>query len=423
MKRPLSLHRLLSQTLRLPIAGPIFKLYAPRRKWKDQPSEPRPLRVLVANLMPSLGDTIYYMTVAEVLADAVPGVEITWLADSAMAHLMAKHPNVHRVITVATPDSIFKRIPTVKTYYRLYTLMRTIMMADLRHRFDIAIIPRGGVDPALSAHGVWMLNVPYCTGYSHLVEPEDIDHNFGDPLITDLVTSVTTLHESMRAVYLLEQSGLVSDATQRWHINSSIRGVRAIADSVCADTVLKKAGVPGGKPFIVLCPGAGAQRKTWPAHKFRTLCTRILKETNYLIVLTGAPGERELVGGVAAELGPRVINAAGKLSLMDLMGLLSHATAFVGNDSGTGHIAGPLGVPVISMHVQPKNSDPHHIHAPEHYRPTGPNVTLVQPDHFLAPCYGRCESTTAHCIDQITVDQVWAALKSALHLQPKRIAS
>jgi heptosyltransferase-1 len=424
MKRSFSLRRSLSQALRLPLAGPVFRLYAPRRKW-EQESSPgsRPLRVLIANLMPSLGDTVCYMPVAEVLAAAVPDVEITWLADSAMAGLVAKHPNVSRVLTIKTPDSILKRIPTVKMYFRLYTLVRTMMRMDLPHRFDIAIIPRGGVDPSLSAHAVWMLNLPRCIGYSHLVEPEDIDHNFGDPLITELVTSVTTLHESMRALRLLETSGLVPDATQRWHVDSPIRGVRAIADSQSPDTVFGKAGVPRGKPFIVLSPGTGMQRKTWPAHKFRSLCTRILKETNDLVVLTGTPAERELAAGVAADFGERVINAAGNLTLMELIGLLSHASAFVGNDSGAGHIAGPLGVPVISLHVQPKNSDPHHIHAPEHYRPAGPHVTLVQPDRFLAPCQGRCESSVAHCIDQITVDQVWAALDEAVGAKRNRLAS
>lgn len=420
MKRSFSLHRLLSQILRLPMAGPAFKIYAPRRKWKNEAAGSRPLRVLIANLMPSLGDTICYMPVAEVLAAAVPDVEITWLADSAMAGLIAKHPNVSRVLTIKTPDSILKRLPTVKMYFRLYTLMRTMMRMDLPHHFDMAIIPRGGVDPSLSAQAVWMLNLPRSTGYSHLVEPEDIDHNFGDQLITDLVTSVTTLHESMRALRLLETSGLVPDATQRWHVSSAIRGVRAIADSVRPETIFIKSGVPRGKAFIVISPSAGMRRKTWPAHKFRALCMRILNETDYLVVLTGTPAERELAAAVAANLGNRVINAAGKLNLLELIGLLSHASAFVGNDSGAGHIAGPLGLPVISMHVQPKDSDPHHIHAPEHYRPAGPNVTLVQPDRFLAPCHGRCESTTAHCIDQITVDQVWTALNSALNLQPNR---
>jgi ADP-heptose:LPS heptosyltransferase len=357
MKRKFSLYRSLSQLLRLPLAGPVFKLYAPRRRWNDEHAISGPRRILIANLMPSLGDTICYIPVAEVLAEAHPGVEITWLADSAMAGLVAKHPNVHRVIAVKTPDSFLNRIPTVKMYFRLYHVMKAVKAAHLDHRFDIALIPRGGTDPSLSAQAVWMLNPKRSFGYSHRVEPDDVNHNFGDQLITDLVTRV---------------------------------------------------------PFIAIAPSAGHPRKIWPAGSFRALLQCILASTPYNIVLTGTPAEANVAASVAEGLGGRVFNCAGKFTLIEVMALLGKATAFVGNDSGAGHVAGSLGVPVISLHVQPQNSDPNQIHSPEHYRPSGPRVMIVQPGHFLPPCQDRCESSTAHCIGQITVDQVSDALQQTL---------
>jgi ADP-heptose:LPS heptosyltransferase len=108
------------------------------------------------------------------------------------------------------------------------------------------------------------------------------------------------------------------------------------------------------------------------------------------------------------------VNVAGKLSLLDFIGFLRLAKAFVGNDSGPGHIAGALGIPTISLHVQPRESDPRHIKSPAHHRPVGPSVTVVQPETFLAPCQDRCEAKTVHCLDQIQVDEVWTALVHAL---------
>jgi ADP-heptose:LPS heptosyltransferase len=414
MKRKFSLYRSLSQLLRLPLAGPVFKLYAPRRRWNDEHAIPGPLRILIANLMPSLGDTICYLPVAELLAEALPGVEITWLADSAMAGLVAKHPNVHRVIAVKTPNSFLNRTPTIKMYFRLYHVMKTMRATHLDHRFDIALIPRGGTDPSLSAQAVWMLNPKRSFGYSHRVEPDQIDHNFGDQLITDLVTRVTVLHESSRALHLLEVSALVPDATQRGTPDSPIRGVRAIADTVEAQALFHKAGVPANIPFIAIAHSAGHPRKIWPAANFRALAQRILADTPYNIVLTGAPAEANVAASVAEGLGGRVFNCAGKITLIEVVALLGKATAFVGNDSGAGHVAGSLGVPVVSLHVQPEGSDPNQINAPEHYRPAGPRVVIVWPGHFLPPCQGRCESSTAHCIGQITVDQVWDALQQSL---------
>jgi len=414
MKRKFSLYRRVSQLLRLPLAGPVFRLYAPRRRWNQSEDGSAKMRVLIVNLMPSLGDTICYMPMVEVLASAYPDAEITWLADSGMAGLIARHPDVDRVLTVTTPPSFLQRIPTVKTYYRLYCVMRAVSALKLQHPFDVAIIPRGGVDPSFSAQAAWMLNLPRSTGYSHLIESDDIDHHYGDQLLSELIRKVTHLHEAARALHLLETSCLVPDAHQRWNIDMPVRGVRAIAESVDITALFAKAGIPRGEAFMVLSPGAGLPRKIWPAQKFRQLCAQILGSTKLLVILTGTRSEAELAAVVAEGFGNRVVNCAGKFSLAELIGLLSHATAFVGNDSGSGHIAGPLGVPTVSLHTQPRNSSPHHIHAPEHYRPIGPNVTIVQPDSFLLPCVGRCESKAVHCLDQITVGQVWAALEAAL---------
>ena len=417
MKRQFSLHRFLSQALRLPMAGPVFKLYAPRRRWKRSSGSPPRQRILIANLMPSLGDTICYMALVEVLRDALPEAEITWLADSAMAGLVAQHPDIDRVLTITIPPSRLLRIPTLGTYYRLYNIMRSILGMQLDFPFNIAIVPRGGVDPSFSAHAVWMLNLPRSAGYSHLVEPADIDHHFGDPLVTDLEATIPTLHEAARGIHLLELIGVAPGALQHFTPESTLlRGLHAIASSVDYPSLLQKAGIPANQPFMVLSSGAGLPRKTWPAHKFRELTSRILTNSGMLVVLTGSKTEVAVADTIADGLGDRVINTAGKLNLTELIALISHAAAFVGNDSGAGHIAGPLGIPLISLHVQAKNSDPYYIHAPEHYRPLGPHVTILQPEHFLAPCTVRCESTTVHCLDQITVDQVWTALERTMTL-------
>lgn len=414
-RRNFSFRRTLSQVLRLPLAGPVFRLYAPRRPKKTSvTAETHPPRVLLVNLMPSLGDTICYMALAEVLADAVPGVEITWLADAAMAGLIQQHPNVDRVITVKTPHPVLRRIPTVKMYYRMYRIVRTLLSREGEGDFDLAIVPRGGVDPALSAQAVWVLRVPRSIGYSHHVEPDDVDHNFGDILLTDVVEEVTTLHEASRGLDLMAKIGLVPDATQRWHSTMPIRGIQGMAAAQNREALLHKAGISTERPFVAISPAAGARRKEWPEEKFLQLCRHILHETKCDVVLTGTPAERGMCNRMAHMLGDGAVSTAGDLSLQELIGVLSHASAFVGNDSGTGHIAGALDIPVISLHVQAKGSDPNHIHAPEHYRPAGSRVVVVQPEKFLAPCHNRCESAESHCIAQIEVDAVWDALSSML---------
>jgi ADP-heptose:LPS heptosyltransferase len=415
-ERRFSLYRLLSQWARFPIAGPVFRWYAPRRTWKEGRERPAGLRVVIVNLLPSLGDTICYMPVADVLRAAIPDAEITYIGDRGLAGLIAKHATIDHVWPVSVPASFLGRLPTVKMYYRLFHIGRCISRLELPNRFDVAIIPRGGTDPSFSAHVVWMLNVRRSIGFSRLVEPVDTDHNSGDCLVTELSMSLRNFHESERGLDLLVNSGLVTDAALRWNSRMPIESLQKIADGVHTRTVFQKLGIAEATAFVVLAPGASSPHKTWPSQKYRALCELILQNTELTVVLTGTPSETAVAIAVGRDLGNRVVNGAGKLSLLELIGLLRLARAFVGNDSGPGHIAGALGIPTISLHVQPKNSDPRHIKSPAHHRPAGPYVTVVQPEKFLDPCHDRCESKTVHCLDQITVDEVWISLARALGL-------
>jgi ADP-heptose:LPS heptosyltransferase len=54
--------------------------------------------------------------------------------------------------------------------------------------------------------------------------------------------------------------------------------------------------------------------------------------------------------------------------LLDLLDELASASAFVGNDSGPGHLAGIIGVPTVSIFGA---SDP------VRWRPLGPKVNVI----------------------------------------------
>ena len=420
MKRKVGWYRRLSQALRLPLAGPLFRLYAPRKQWQVPAAQGLAPQILIANLMPSLGDTICYMALVEAIRDAIPQAEITWMADGALAKLIAQHPDVDHVLTIRTPPSRLENIPAVATYYRVFQLMRSIRNLQLSQRFDAAIVPRGGVDPSFSAHAVWMLNLPTSAGYSHQLEGTDTEHAFPDSLFTHVESRIVTLHESARAIHLLSLTHLVPDALQRFNQYQSLRGLAFIAAQLDAPSLLHRLGVPVGVPFVVLSPFAGVPRREWPAEKFRELAGLILKETGSHVVLTGTSKDLPISESIRKDLGDRVLNTSGNLDLQQLITLISYATAFVGNDSGAGHIAGALGIPVISLHVHAEGADPFHKSSPEQCMPLGPQVTILRPKRFLAPCEFRCESETVHCLAQISVEEVWQALRDALQLASVR---
>jgi ADP-heptose:LPS heptosyltransferase len=248
-----------------------------------------------------------------------------------------------------------------------------------------------------------VLNLPRTYAFSHRLTDET-DHNFGDGLVTHLSRSVGAIHESARGMELLQASGLVPDAPGRWSVEMQLRGLHAIAQEQDANDLLARAGVPSSVPYIVLAPGASKPNRAWPARSFRELCHLILQATDLHIVVTGTKSEFELAEVITAGSEGRAFNCAGAFNITELTAVLAHAKAFVGNDSGTGHIAGPLGIPVISLHTQAEGADPHHI-----------RVTVLRPPSFLHPCRTHCEAAGPHCIAQITPTAVFNALMLAVN--------
>lgn len=148
---------------------------------------------------------------------------------------------------------------------------------------------------------------------------------------------------------------------------------------------LGASGTPGGP--VVIHPGAGSPAKCWPLDGYLELARRLR---------AGGRPVRFVVGEVEREWWPAAglaeLAAVAELrqpdSLAGLLDCLTGASAFVGNDSGPGHLAGVLGLPTVSL-FGPTD--------PRVWRPIGPRASVVHK--------GR--------LDEITVDEVMGQLGPA----------
>jgi heptosyltransferase-3 len=125
---------------------------------------------------------------------------------------------------------------------------------------------------------------------------------------------------------------------------------------------------------IVIHPGAGKEANRWPAEKFLALAKK-LKNTGMEI--------RVLLGETEIEKWPaeliRQFESFAEVhqpaTLLDLLDEIASANAFIGNDSGPGHLAGILGVPTVSIFGSSNVV---------RWRPLGPKVTVIQNDSIDA---------------------------------------
>ena len=131
---------------------------------------------------------------------------------------------------------------------------------------------------------------------------------------------------------------------------------------------------PGGRR-LAIAPGANWEGKIWPAERFVELVREVGGRFDSL-VLIGGPGDRERCASIAAESPLPTLDLAGRCDLLTSAALLGHCAAFVGNDSGPGHLAAAAGIPTVTVFGPGE---------PERYHPWGePSVWLRGEENELA---------------------------------------
>ncbi len=102
-----------------------------------------------------------------------------------------------------------------------------------------------------------------------------------------------------------------------------------------------------GEPLLAVAPGSNYATKIWPENHYEALLDRALGETGLRPALYGGPREDALIGRLLRGR-PRVLDRRDR-GVHGLVADFSHASVFLGNDSGPAHIARALGVPAVVL--------------------------------------------------------------------------
>ena len=89
--------------------------------------------------------------------------------------------------------------------------------------------------------------------------------------------------------------------------------------------------------------------KRWDADRFAAAAAHFASTRSGRVVVTGLPQERDVAQAVCDAGGAGFINAAGRMSLRQLMAFLARCDLFLTNDSGAMHIAAALGTPLVAI--------------------------------------------------------------------------
>lgn len=113
-----------------------------------------------------------------------------------------------------------------------------------------------------------------------------------------------------------------------------------------------RAVIPNGVPVLALAPVAATAPKTWPAEKFSELARRATgvggAYTGWRVALFGGPDDAARVVPILAAV-PQAIAVFDQPDLLTVQAAIARCSAFVGNDSGLGHLAASAGVPSLAL--------------------------------------------------------------------------
>jgi asparagine synthase (glutamine-hydrolysing) len=104
----------------------------------------------------------------------------------------------------------------------------------------------------------------------------------------------------------------------------------------------------GARPWLAVGPGSKMPAKQWPLERFGSVVDRLIEEFDVWPVVFGG-GEDRQAGQQLLERWERGYNAAGALDIRTAALALKRCMAYLGNDTGTMHLAAAVGVPCIAI--------------------------------------------------------------------------
>jgi len=177
--------------------------------------------------------------------------------------------------------------------------------------------------------------------------------------------------------------------------------------------ILTAAGVD--KPPLIINPGAGspirvkANERQWFPDKFALLIDKLNHYNLGPVLLGGMGSDQTLSEKIQAQFPFMVKSIVGKTNLRELAAVLSKSRLLITNDTGTMHIGGAVGVPLIAI-FGPTGS--------EQKIPLGGPFEAVQSQVPCSPCYygafHGCLFKEYECMKEISVERVLNAVLNIL---------
>ena len=331
--------------------------------------------------MSSMGDVIHALPAVVDAKRAIPDIQFDWVVEEGFQEIPQMHPAVNEVIPVA-----------IRRWRRNWiTSLRSGEVGDfvrrLRHqRYDLIVDAQGLIKSAI----VGMLSTGPVSGFSW-----------------------RSARESLASLTYSKSMEVGNDVHAVERQRRLFAGLLGYEVSGAADYGLD---LPGKREKdnrnIMLLHGTTWESKLWPVESWRLLCSQILDSGYEVTIPSGNQEEARRAELIADNTHATVLPMMG---LKDLALIMAGCSGVVSGDTGPGHMAAALNLPLIAL-----------------YGATSPQLTgiygtyqnVIVSDHLpCIPCKKRFCRYPAEdysskiyppCFERTTPGSVWQALQSQI---------
>jgi heptosyltransferase II len=333
-----------------------------------------------------IGDIVLTLPLVQVLHTLDPGAKVSFVAIPSAAEILRNHPAIEEVI----PYDKKGKDRGLGGMLGMAGILR-------RKHFDLAIIPHRSLR---SAAIPWSAGIPRRIGFMANAAPF---------LLTDKVPYRRDHNEIGRNLDLLEPLGIAPryDELPRLYPNEQDR---EIVQALLEQKRMESARFDASR-MIAVAPGSVWNTKRWPMESFRALCRTLIGD-GLSVVLIGGTQDAVLCTQVSEGLeADGLLNAAGRLSLLQSAELIRRCGAAVSNDSAPMHLAVGVGTPVVAIFGATVPSFG--------FAPAGPRDRVLGVEGLTCrPCgiHGGdvCPVGSFVCMKGISPDEVHRAVRSIL---------
>ena len=265
-------------------------------------------------------------------------------------------------------------------------------------------------------------DMPHCDAVISLERHGRFDHwwNLWKKTYTTYWDMIVDIRGSMIAYVLRSQQRFVwrSPAHHRGHRVEQLSNLLKLAVPVSPKLMISSARLMWCKKliqdhqhFIAFAPAANWPGKEWPLDRFMALATVLTQRGGLFedasVLVIAAPHEYHCLQPFIDLIPPhRRLVLPSEINLLDCAAVLSHASLFIGNDSGLMHMAAAVGVPTLGLF------GPSYEHL---YAPYGDKARYVRTNERYEELMQRHQQDShAPLMDSLTVEKVLQAVQSML---------